>query len=135
MQDVIDLEINQNDLYLLHEDGHLTTCVFSALVGSPTRCKDPEIYTDPRKGRQSGPLIEGAFFSQINFSPPPEPTIYMLDPISQAIYRFSVRLTLDRQFRSQESLSEDPATTFTIDRNNHAIFLAFGNQVYYAPLP
>ena len=135
MLDVIDLEINQNDLYLLHEDGHLTTCVFSALAGSPTRCKDPEIYTDPRKGRQSGPLIEGAFFSQINFSPPPEPTIYMLDPISQAIYRFSVRLTLDRQFRSQESLSEDPATAFTIDRNNHAIFLAFGNQVYYAPLP
>ena len=135
MQDVIDLEINQNDLYLLHEDGHLTTCVFSALAGSPTRCKDPEIYTDPRQGRQNGPLIEGAFFSQINFSPPPEPTIYMLDPISQAIYRFSVRLTLDRQFRSQESLSEDPATAFTIDRNNHAIFLAFGNQVYYAPLP
>lgn len=135
MQDVIDLEVNQNDLYLLHEDGHLTTCVFSALAGSPTRCKDPEIYTDPRQGRQSGPLIEGAFFSQINFSPPPEPTIYMLDPISQAIYRFSVRLTLDRQFRSQESLSEDPATTFTIDKNNRIIFLAIGNQVYYAPLP
>ena len=135
MQDVIDLDVNQNDLYLLHEDGHLTTCVFSALAGSPTRCQDPEIYTDPRLGRQSGPIIEGAFFSQINFSPPPEPTIYMLDPNSQAIYRFSVRLTLDRQLRSQESLSEGLATAFTIDRNNHAVFLAFENQVYYAPLP
>jgi hypothetical protein len=59
----------------------------------------------------------------------------MLDPNSQAIYRFSVRLTLDRQLRSQESLSEGLATAFTIDRNNHAVFLAFENQVYYAPLP
>lgn len=135
MVDVIDLEIYQNDLYLLHEDGHLTTCVFSALAGSPTRCKDPEIFTDPRMGRQSGPIVEGAFFSQILFSPPPEPTIYMLDPNSRAVYRFSVRLTLDRQLRPQVSLSEEAATAFTIDRNNHAVFLAFGDQVYYAPLP
>jgi hypothetical protein len=135
MQDVIDLAINQNDLYLLHEDGHLTTCIYSSLAGSPTRCKDPEVYTDPRPGRQSGPFIEDTFFSQIQFSPPPEPTIYMLDPNSQAIYRFSVRLTLDRQFRSQETPAEGPASAFTVNRNSHIIFLAVGNQVFYAPLP
>jgi hypothetical protein len=135
MQDVIDIEINQNDLYLLHEDGHLTTCVYSTLATSPTRCKNPEIYTDPRPGRQSGPFIEDTFFSQIQFSPPPEPTIYLLDPNSRAIYRFSVRLTLDRQFRSHENLPEGPATAFTVNRSNHTVFLAIGNQVYYAPLP
>ncbi|UCD42934.1 MAG: hypothetical protein JSV69_04855, partial [Chloroflexota bacterium] len=97
MQDVIDIAVNQNDLYLLHEDGHFTTCVYSALATSPTRCKIPEIFTDPRPGRQSGPFIEDAFFSELQFSPPPEPTIYLLDPSSNAIYRFSVRLTLDRQ--------------------------------------
>lgn len=135
MQDVIDIEVNQNDLYLLHEGGHLTTCVYSALATSPTRCKNPEIYTDPRPGRQSGPFIEDTFFSQIQFSPPPEPTIYLLDPNSQAIYRFSLRLTLDRQFRSHENLPEGPATAFTVNRSNHTVFLAIGNQVYYAPLP
>jgi hypothetical protein len=135
MHDVIDLDINQNDLYLLHADGHLTTCVYSVLAGSPTRCQDPEIYTDPRPGRQSGPLIEDAFFSQIQFSPPPEPSIYILDPNSQSIYRFSVRLTLDRQFRSSESLPKVPASAFTIDRSNHTAYLAIGNQVYYARLP
>ena len=109
--------------------------MYSALAGSPTRCKDPEIFTDPRPGRQSGPIIEGAYFSQIIFSPPPEPTIYILDPNSQSVYRFSVRLTLDRQLRSQGLLAEDQVSAFTIDRNNHALFLAFGNQVYYAPLP
>jgi hypothetical protein len=135
MQDVIDIEVNQNDLYLLHEDGHLTTCVYSALATSPTRCQEPEIYTDPRPGRQSGPFIEDAFFSQILYSPPPEPTIYLLDPNSQAIYRFSVRLTLDRQHRSQEPLPEGPASAFTIDRSSHSILLAIGDQVYSAPLP
>jgi len=135
MQDVIDIEVNQNDLYLLHEDGHLTTCVYSALATSTTRCQEPEIYTDPRPGRQSGPFIEDAFFSQILYSPPPEPTIYLLDPNSQAIYRFSVRLTLDRQHRSKEPQPEGPASAFTIDRSRHSILLAIGDQVYSAPLP
>ena len=135
MQDVIDIEVNQNDLYLLHEDSHLTTCLYSAMATSPTRCEEPEIYTDPRPGRQSGPFIEDAFFSQILYSPPPEPTIYLLDPNSQAIYRFSVRLTLDRQHRSQDPLPEGPASAFTIDRSSHSILLAIGDQVYSAPLP
>ncbi len=134
LNDAIDLEVNQNDLYLLHEDGHITTCVYGALATSPTRCKNPEIFTDPRPGRQSGPLIEDTIFSQIQFSPPPEPTIYLLDPNSQAIYRFSIRLTLDRQFRSQEPLPAKPASAFTINRINHTIFLAINDQVYYAPL-
>ena len=133
--DAVDLAVNQNDLYILHEDGHLTTCVYGALTTSPTRCKNPEIYTDPRPGRQSGPLIEDAFFSQIQFSPPPEPSIYVLDPQTQAIYRFSVRLTLDRQLRPDGSNLEIPASAFTVNRNDHAVFLALGNEVFYAPLP
>jgi hypothetical protein len=135
MQDVIDIEVNQNDLYLLHEDGHLTSCVYSAQSTSPTRCKEPEIFTDPRPGRQSGPYIEDAFFSQILYSPPPEPTLYLLDPNSHAIYRFSIRLTLDRQHRSQEPLPDGPASAFTLDRGNHSIFLALEDQIYSAPLP
>ena len=133
--DAIDMAINQNDLYLLHEDGRLTTCVYGALSTSPTRCEDPQVYTDPRPGRQSGAYIEDAFFSQIQFSPPPEPSIYMLDPQAQAIYRFSVRLTLDRQFRSKEPLGNAPASAFSVNRSDHAIYLAVGDQVYYAPLP
>lgn len=133
--DAIDMAVNQNDLYILHEDGHLTTCIYGALVTSPTRCKDPEIFTDPRPGRQSGPYIEDAYFSQLQFSPPPEPSIYLLDPQSQAVYRFSVQLTFDRQFRSNDQLSDLPASAFYVNRSDHAIYMAIGNQVYYAPLP
>lgn len=133
--DVIDLEVNQNDLYLLHADGHLTTCVYNALASSPTRCEMPAIYTDPRPGRQSGPLIEDAIFSEIYFSPPPEPTIYLLDPVSQALYRFSIRLTLDRQLKSLEPLPDVPASAFTIDQKSRTIYMAVGDEVYSAPLP
>lgn len=133
--DVIDLDVNQNDLYLLHADGHLTTCVYNALASSPTRCEMPAIYTDPRPGRQSGPLIEDAVFSEIYFSPPPEPTIYLLDPVSQSLYRFSVRLTLDRQHRSLEPLPDIPASAFTIDQRSRTIYMAIGDEVYSAPLP
>lgn len=133
--DAVDMVVNQNDLYILHQDGRLTTCVFGALAASPTRCNEPEIFTDPRPGRQSGPYIEDTTFSQIQFSPPPEPSLYMLDPLSQAIYRFSVRLTLDRQFRPNETIGESPASTFFVNRGDHALYLAVGSQIYYAPLP
>jgi hypothetical protein len=135
MQDVIDMAVNLNDLYLLHTDGHMTTCVFSALIESPTRCEDPTTYGDPRPGHENGPLIEGAYFTEIQFAPPPDPSIYLLEPNSQAIYHFSVRLTFQRQYQSGSSLPEGPATSFAINQGNHTVFLAIGNQIFYAALP
>jgi hypothetical protein len=100
MHDVIDLTVNVDDLTLLHEDSHLTTCEYSGLLESPTRCEDPVIFSDPRPGHQSGATISDAVFSEIQFSPPPDPSIYLLDPESQSIYHFSVRLTLQRLYQS-----------------------------------
>jgi hypothetical protein len=124
-----------NDLFLLHTDGHLTTCVFSGLLESPTRCQDPAEYADPRPGRPSGPLIEDAYFTEIYFAPPPDPSLYMLEPNSLAIYHLSVRLTFQRQYRPLDPLPEGPATAFAISRGNRTAFLAVGNQVFYAAMP
>jgi hypothetical protein len=135
IQDVVDLASNQNDLYLLHADGHLTTCVFSELVTSPTRCQEPAIYTDPRQGRQSGRFIEGALFSEIKFSPPPEPSFYLLDPNTKGINHFSVRLTYNLQYRPAKALPSEQATAFAIDKSSRIAFLAVGNQVFYAAMP
>jgi hypothetical protein len=134
MQDVIDLAVNSDDLYLLHSDGHITTCIYSGFEGSPTRCEDPATYIDPRPGRQNGAVIPDALFNQIYFSPPPDPSMYMLDPGGQAIYHFSLRLAFQRQFRSIDPLPEGPATAFAVSPNR-TIFLAIGNQVFYAALP
>jgi len=135
MHDVIDLAVNRPDLYLLHTDGHLTTCTYSGLVESPTRCEEPAMFIDPRPGRQETPIIEGAFFTEILFITPPDPSIYMLEPTSQAVYHFSVRLTFQRQFRSQQPLPPGPATAFTISQSNRTVIMAIGNEVFYASLP
>jgi hypothetical protein len=135
MGDVIDLTVNGSDLYLLHTDGHLTTCTYSRLAESPTRCEEPAIYVDPRPGRQDTAVIEGAHFTQILFAPPPDPSIYMLEPGSKAIYHFSVRLTFQRQYQSKQPLPSGPATAFTISHTNRTIIMAIGNEVFYAGLP
>jgi hypothetical protein len=134
MQDVIDLAVNSDDLYLLHSDGHITTCTYSSFQGSPTRCEEPAAYIDPRPGRENSAVIQDALFNQIFFSPPPDPSIYMLDPSGQAIYHFSLRLAFQRQFRAVDPLPEGPATAFAVSPNR-TVFLAIGNRVFYAALP
>jgi hypothetical protein len=135
MQDVVGFTVNNDDLFLLHKDGHLTTCVYSQLQVAATRCTDPATYVDRRQGRQNGPLILDAQFSQILYTQPPDPSIYMLDPFHQAIYHFSVKLSLQEQFRSKNPLhSNTNATAFTVTQNR-MVFLAVGNQIYYASLP
>jgi hypothetical protein len=134
MGDVIDLAVNGNELYMLHSDGSISTCKYSALKESPTRCEDPASFSDPRPGRHSGPRISDAKFRQILFTPPPDPSIYLLDPLNQAVYHFSLRLTFQRQFRPQNALAGDTATAFAISPNR-VLFMATGNQVYFSNLP
>jgi hypothetical protein len=130
MGDVIDLTLNRDDLYLIHEDGHLTTCTF----GTPTRCQDPAMINDLRNGGASSPRIDEAVFQEIQYAPPPDPSLYLLEPEIPAIYHFSVRLSYQRQFRTQNPLPEGPATAFFVSPNRQ-VFLAIGNQVFLSPLP
>ncbi|MFZ2098000.1 MAG: hypothetical protein WAV05_15310 [Anaerolineales bacterium] len=134
MQDVIDLTVYNNDLFLLHADGHTTKCIYSGMAESPTRCDDPYPYSDNRPGRVHGPTIQDAVFNQVYFSSFPERSIYMLDPQNQSIYYFSVLLTLQWQYQSKSSLPEGKATAFAISPNRMA-FLAIGSYVYYAAMP
>jgi hypothetical protein len=134
MDDVIDLAAYNQDLFLLHADGHMTKCTYSGLTESPTRCDDPYPYSDNRPGRVHGPTVEDTVFSQIYFLSFPERSIYLLDPQNQAIFYFSVLLNLQNQYQPIEPIAEGEATAFAISPNRTA-FLAAGNYVYYAALP
>jgi hypothetical protein len=134
MEDVIDLAVYQNELYLLHADGHISNCTYSLLAGVPTTCTDPLTYTDPRPGREDAPIILDAVFSRMQFTAPPDPSLYLLEPESRAIYHFSARLNFQRQYRSLNPLPKGLATGFTIGPNR-AVFLALGGQVFFASLP
>jgi hypothetical protein len=134
MEDVIDLAAYNDDLYLLHADGHMTKCTYSGLAESPTRCDDPYPYSDNRPGKIHGPTIEDTVFSHIYFLSFPERSIYLLDPQNQAIFYFSVLLNLQNQYQPKEALAEGDATAFAISPNRTA-FLAIRSYIYYAALP
>jgi hypothetical protein len=134
MEDVIDLAVYNDDLFMLHADGHMTKCTYSGLAESPTRCDDPFPYSDNRPGKIHGPTIEDTIFSQIFLLTFPERSIYLLDPENQAIFYFSVLLNLQCQYQPKEPIAEGDATAFTISPNR-AAFLAIDNYVYYAAMP
>ena len=134
MADVIDLAVYNDDLYLLHADGHITKCTYSALAESPTRCDDPYPYSDNRPGRVHGPYIADTVFSQIYFLSFPERALYLLDSQNQANFYFSVLLNLQWQYQPLTPLADGKATAFAVSPNRTA-FLAIGNYVYYAAMP
>jgi hypothetical protein len=129
LQDVVDLTVSDGRLYLLYRDGHLTTSFYGS-----DDFTDPAIYQDPRDGFENSSTIGDAIFNQIQFAPPPDPSIYMLDPGAGSIYHFSLALVYQRQYHGQSSLPDKPATAFAVS-HNHQVFLAIGNQIYFALLP
>jgi hypothetical protein len=135
LTDVSQLAVNKDDVYLLHRDGHITLCVFSGLSGVPTRCSDPA-YVDFRPGRENIPLVPANPFSQILITPPPDPSLFLLDPKSHAIFHFSLRnLLFQHQYLPEQTFSSRSATAFVVDNIQQILLLAIGNQVYYAPIP
>jgi hypothetical protein len=135
-EDVIDIAINADDMYLLHSDGHLTLCtaIFGAEYG--TRCTDPAEYNDSRPGHPgNAAILPYAVFNQIQYTQPPDPSIYFLDPSGGAIYHFSLRLNLQRVLRSfpapNSPFPNRSATGFAVG-SNRMVYMAFGNKLYYA---
>ncbi len=132
----VDLVINNDQLTMLHSDGHLSSCSYSRFEGVPTRCTNPVVLTDNRPGRSSAPVIPGTSFSQIIFSPPPDSSIFLLEPRNLAIYRFSPRsFELQGQLRAfsgkNNPLPAGTASAIAVSQN-HVVFLAVNNQVYFA---
>jgi hypothetical protein len=136
MSDVVDLAVNADDLYLLHSDGHLSYCTLSRLNVAPTRCIDPVVLTDSRPGHQSGATLPDAVFTQITFTAPPDSSVTLLEPHTQAVYRFSPRvLELQSQLRAypgnEDPLPAGPVSAMTI-APTQMLFLFVDGQLYYA---
>lgn len=132
MNSAIDLAARGSDLYLLFEDGHVATCI------GGLRCVDPTPFEDPRPGHLSGAKISDAVFTQMFFSGPSDPSLYMLESKTKAVYRFSARpdtLNLQGQFQATvdqlKTQFTSPVTAVAVSPN-HYIFLSRDNQVYYA---
>jgi len=59
----------------------------------------------------------------------------MLEPKSQSIYHFSLRnLAFQRQY-CRRTRSLPMRTAFAVDTIQRTLFIAIGNEVYYAVMP
>ncbi len=134
LKEAIDLDLQGDDLVVLKLNGEVALCRFSSDLENPTTCEDPAEFQDGRPGRSNGPQIEGAHFLQLQATDPPEPSIFLFDPIAHSVYQFSLRLNLVRQYRSTNEISEGMATAFAVSPNR-AIFIAIDNQLFIAFLP
>jgi hypothetical protein len=138
MNTAIDLAANNADLYMLFQDGHVSSCPLTRYNVVPMRCTDPATFVDTRPERQPGPKINDAIFTQVTFASAPDPSLYLLEPLTRAIYRFSPRsnsLELRGQFRAtmeqNNTLFDGPATAMTISPNRYAFF-SVGSQIFFA---
>ena len=139
MGDVIDFSVNGDDLYLLHNDGKMTFCNYDSIATGDTKCTDPIEYSDNRDGEESQQLtFTDTIFSQIETTQMPDSSVYILDVMQPSIYHFSLRLNLQKIIMPladrQTQLPENPVTAFMVTPNR-LLFMAYGDEVFYAPLP
>ncbi|MBK8824921.1 MAG: hypothetical protein IPN58_20655 [Anaerolineales bacterium] len=135
-QDVIDLVIAGDDLFMLHADGHLSTSSYSRIESAPNRYQDPTPLINPFAAYQDIDLFGNAHFTQMLFTAPPDPSILLLDADTQGVLRFAPRsLELQNQFRpttgNANPIPSGPVGAVTVGPN-HVLYLAVNGQVYFA---
>ncbi len=138
--DVASIAVNNEDMYLLHEQGQMTTCTFRQYSGDQTRCTDEVPYGDQRPGRGKNDKVTftDAKFIDMQVTRAPDSSLYMLDANSASIYHFSLRLNLQNQYRADaaagQTLPSSPPTAFAVT-TGRVVLEAFDSQVYYGSVP
>ena len=136
IDNAIDLAVSGDDLYLLHADGHLSTCTFSRIAETPTRCVDPATYMDAFVAHQDLNLFAQAHFTQMSLTNPPNPVILLLDSENRSVFRFTPRsLELQNQVTGYAGKANpfQPASMGAMAVSpNYVLYVAIGNQVYFA---
>jgi hypothetical protein len=134
IEDSIDLVVNGDELHLLHADGRLSHCSYSRLDTVPTRCQDPAPLVNTIPAYQDIDLFGHAHITQIMLTLPPDLTLLMLDADNRSVMRLGPRsLELLNQIYPAPgaAFKPGPATALTINPNR-VLFLAVGDQVYFA---
>jgi len=136
IESAIDIAVSGDDLYLLHTDGHLSTCTYSRIAEVPTRCVDPAPRVDTFPAHQDINIFEQAHFTQMTLTNPPNPIVLLLDAANQSVFRFTPRsLELQDQVTgfsgSANPFQQGQVSAMAISPN-YVLYLAIGNQVYFA---
>jgi len=133
IEDSIDLAVRNDDLYLLHADGHLSTCSYSRLETVPTRCQDPAELVSTLPASQDLDPFAQSHFTQLLLTGSPDATLLLLDADNRSILRFSPRsLELLNQLYPLPgtSLKTGPAGAIAVSPNRE-LFMAVDDQVFF----
>jgi hypothetical protein len=135
---VVSVTADTTDLYLLHSDGHLTTCTSYVNPLSSFSCTD-QLFIDTRPGYQSGATLADGIFSQIAFTGTPTHLMALLQPHTQSVFRFSARaLELQNQVQplagKKSSLPPGMPITAMAYSPNEVLFIFVGHQLYFAAI-
>jgi hypothetical protein len=136
LEDAIDLAVSADDLYVLHSDGHVSTCSYSRLEAVPTRCVDPAALVNPFPAYRNLDLFSEAHFTQMMFSPVPDPELLLLDSDGQGVFRLAPRsLELQSQMRPvagrASSMPPGQVTAMAVSPN-HILYFALSDRIYFA---
>lgn len=132
----IDLALAQDELILLYADGQLDRCRRYEEYdpqGNPrirVECDENPQFDDERAGFEPSAQIPGAIPIAMEYTPPPEPSLFFLDSLNNRVFHYSLRLVYQAQYMPQEPFPED-LTALTLGPLND-LYVAAGNQVYYA---
>jgi hypothetical protein len=134
IEDSIDLAVRNDDLYLLHADGHLSTCSYSRLEAVPTRCQDPAELVNTLPAYQGLDLFAQTHVTQLLLTGSPDTMLLLLDADNRSVLRFSPRtLELQNQIYPMPGNSFKPGPAGAMAVNpNRVLFLAVDDQVYFA---
>jgi hypothetical protein len=136
----IDIEVNNDELYILRSTGEMVECTYSHIKDYKlTECLDPAPYGDMRSGQSpqaiSFPLAQ---FVQMRMTTAPDSSIYLLDANQKTLYHLSLQRNLQKIIHpglpEGMSLSKMTPTAIAISSGKTA-FMAFGNQVFFGTLP
>ena len=136
IESAIDLAANGDDIFMLHADGHLSTCMFSRLSDAPTRCQDPAPRVDNYPAHRDVDVFQLAHFTQMSLTSAPNSVILLLDSENQSVFRFS-----PRSFELQNQVTGYAGKANPFKRGsvsamavspNYVLYLAIGDQVYFA---
>ena len=136
IENTIDLAVSGDDLYLLHSDGHLSTCTYSRIQEVPTRCVDPAPRIDNFAAHQDIDIFAQAHFTQMSLTNPPNPVVLLLDSDHRTVFRLTPRsLELQNMVTGYSGKANPfqpgPVGAMAISPN-YVLYLAIGNQVYFA---
>ena len=135
LETAVDVAVSGDEMFILYADGHASHCLASNVTGS-LECADPYLYQDVRNAAETQDFSTKAF-SQLAYSPPPDPSIYFLEPQEAGLYQFSLRLSLNKILRASSTsgvLPQRAVSAFAVAPSRQ-VFLAFQQELFVAMLP